>query len=604
MDAIDPIAYVRATPPFHALSGPLFDAAMAALEIAFYPAGTWLVRAGGKPLEHLSIIRKGAVRLEREGQSIQVLEDGETFGYTSLLTREATLDAVVEEDLLSYELPDAEFQRLRSADPAFAGHFAAGLAERLEKALEHSPVVSFQPDLSQEVQRLVRRGAVWVGASATVGEAARIMRAERVSSVLVRTEPPGIVTDRDFTGRVLAEGLGPDAPLARILSRPLRTIPAEAPLHEAWSALLETGVHHLPVERRGEIVGVVTATDLLKSSAQGPMAVLRRVERLVDRGSLPGYAEKVAEMAAALLAAGLDAPAIAALVARLDDALVARLLAWAEADLGPAPASYAWIALGAEGRREQAVLTELDLVLAYADGAEGSGTPAVRSDGEGGYWEALMGRVAADLVAAGFPPPRARPARTTQAPLAEWRRRVDACVDDRRPHAAELLFDFRKVAGPLDVATLEAAAGRAARNPAFLRFLARAATDRHPPSRVTSASHVDLEAGGILPVVHLARCYGLEVGTTARATLDRLAAARDAGLVSAGAHDAVAQAYRFLLGLALRHRLRRLAERRPPTAELPVGELSAIERTRLKESFRAIRRWQEKAAYHYRTDFF
>src|SRR5512139_2056605 len=111
---------------------------MRALEIAFYPAGTWLVRVGGKPLEHLAIIRRGAVRLEREGQSIQLLEEGETFGYTSLLTREATLDAVVEEDLLAYELPDAEFQRLRAADANFASHFAVGLAERLRASLEHS----------------------------------------------------------------------------------------------------------------------------------------------------------------------------------------------------------------------------------------------------------------------------------------------------------------------------------------------------------------------------------------------------------------------------------------------------------------------------------
>jgi CBS domain-containing protein len=597
VDAIDPIAYVRATPPFHALPAPLFEDAMRALEIAFYPAGTWLVRAGGEPLEHLSIIRRGTVRLEREGQTLQVLEEGETFGYTSLVTREATLDAVVEEDLLAYELPDAEFQRLR-AEPAFAGHFAVGLAERLEKALDHSPVVTFQPDLAQEIHRLVRRRAVWVGPGATVGEAARIMRAERISSVLVRTDPPGIVTDRDLTARVLAEGLGPDAPLAGVLTRPLRTVDAEMPMHQAWAALLDAGGHHLPVTRRGEIVGVVTATDLLKSSAQGPMAVLRRVERLADRESLPGYAEKLAEMAAALLAAGLAAPAIAGLVARLDDALVARLLAWAEADLGPAPAPYAWIALGAEGRREQAVLTEQDHVLAHADGTEASAD----------YWEAFSERVAADLLAAGFPPMRARPARTAHAPLSEWRRRIDACIDERRPHAAEILFDLRKVAGALDVAPLEAALGRAERNPAFLRFLARAAVDRQPPAslglRATPATRVDLEAGGLLPVVLLARCYGLEVGTPARATLDRLAAARDAGLVSARAWEEVGQAYRFLLGLALRHRLRMLAEGRPPAAEVALVELSAIERSRLKESFRAIRRWQEKAAYHYRTDFF
>ncbi len=47
-----------------------------------------------------------------------------------------------------------------------------------------------------------------------------------------------------------------------------------------------------------------------------------------------------------------------------------------------------------------------------------------------------------------------------------------------------------------------------------------------------------------------------------------------------------------------------LAEGKPPTSEVSLGDLTAIERSRLKDAFRAIKRWQEKAAYHYRTDFF
>ncbi len=596
MDAADPVAYVRATPPFDALPQALFEEATRTLEVGFFPAGTWLVRAGGTPLEHLYVVRAGSVRLEREGQTVQVLEEGETFGYTSLITRQATLDAVVEENLLAYLLPGAEFQRLLETDAAFAGHFAVGLAERLARGLDHSPVVTFQADLSQDAHRLVRRPPAWLGADATVGEAARLMRAERISSVLVRSEPPGIVTDRDLTGRVLAEGLGPDTPVARVLSRPLRTLAADAPLYEAWAALLDAGVHHLPVERAGEIVGVLTATDLLRSSAQGPMAVLRRVERLAGRDSLPGYAVKIAEMTAALLAGGLDALAVAGLVTRLNDALVAQLLAWAEADQGPPPGPYAWLALGSEGRGEQALLTDQDNALVHADG-----------EGGAGYWRAFAERVNADLEAAGFPPcPHGHMARSEHGPLSEWKRRFDACIDERRPFAAALLFDFRKVAGALDVAPLEAAMGRAARNPGFLRFLARTAVEQKPPAslRLRGAGTADLKAQGITPVVLLARCYGLEVGTSARATLDRLRAGREAGLVSAETYESVANAYRFLLGLGLRHQLRLLAEGKPPSSEVRLAELGAIERTRLKDAFRVVRRWQDKAAFHYRTDFF
>jgi CBS domain-containing protein len=599
VDAFPPVVYVRATPPFDAVAKPLFDEAMASLEVAFYPAGTRLVHAGGAPLERLYVIRTGSVRLERDGQPVQVLEEGETFGYTSLITHQATLDVVVDEDLLAYELPAPEFQKLRAADAAFASHFAVGLADRLRHSLEHSSVVRFQADLSQEIGRLVRRSPVWVGEEATVGEAARLMRAEGISSVLVRGDPPGIVTDRDFTNRVLAHGLGPATPVARVQSRPLRTLPAETPMHEAWASLLDTGAHHVAVTRDGDVAGVVTANDLLKASAHGPMAVLRQVERLPSRASLPGYAEKVVEMDAALLAGGLDATVIGQLVSRLNDALLARILGWAEVDLGPAPAPWALIAFGSDARREQALLTDQDNALVWADEGEA----------RRGWYEELGARVNADLEAAGFPPcPAGHMARREHGPLSEWTRRFNEAIDEPRPHAAALLFDYRKIGGTLDLAPLDAAMARAPRNPLFLRFLARTAVEHQPPGsvglRLGAGATADLKAHGIVPVVYLARCYGLEIGTAARATLDRLDAAAAAGLVSPEAHEGVAHAYRFLLGLRLRHQLRQLSEGDAPTSVVRLADLSPVERSRLKESFRAIKRWQERAAYHYRTDFF
>jgi CBS domain-containing protein len=209
MAALDPVAYLRATPPFSELPAARFEEAARALEIGYYAAGSRLVERGGAPLQHLYVIRKGAVRLEREGQTLQVLEEGEVFGYTSLITKRATIDVFVEDDLLAYRLPAAEFERLLG-DARFAGHFAVGLAERLSHSLERSPVTGFHSDLAAPVESLARRAPVRVPATATVGDAARAMRAAGVGSVLVDADPPGIVTDRDFRNKVLAEGLGPE----------------------------------------------------------------------------------------------------------------------------------------------------------------------------------------------------------------------------------------------------------------------------------------------------------------------------------------------------------------------------------------------------------
>jgi CBS domain-containing protein len=598
MAALDPVAFLRATRPFNDLPPDLFRRAARALDIGFFAAGKRLVERGGTPLQHLYIIRKGAVRLEREGQTLQLLEEGEIFGYTSLLSKKATLDAIVEEDLLAYRIPAAEFQELL-ADARFASHFATGLAERLKHSLERSQIATFQTDLGVAIETRATRKPVRVPGHTTVGEAARVMRDNGVSSVLVDTDPVGIVTDRDFRNRVLAAGLGPETPVTAIYSAPVKTIPGHTAMYEAWQMLLDMGVHHLPITRGGEIVGVLTSSDLLKTTAQGPVTVLRSVERLPSRDALPGYGARVSEMASSLLAGGLDATVIAGFVARLNDALLGRILRWAEADLGMPPAPYAWIAFGSEGRMEQTLLTDQDNALVHGGG-----------DADEGYFAALAERTNADLEAAGFPRcPGGYMARNHHGSLEMWERRFSRWLDEPKPDAllnAAIFFDFRKVHGTLDLAPLESALQRTSKERVFLACMAKAALQFSPPSLLmrVRGGEIDLKLQGISPIVFLARPYALEVGSLARNTLDRLDAAVEGGLIGSDSRATLREAYRFLLGLRLREQLHMVAEGKPPVNTIALSALTSIERSRLKDSLRAVRNWQEKASYHYRTDLF
>ena len=600
MPTIDPVAYLRGISPFHALPEPLFDQVAARLEVGLFEKGKQLSRVGGEPLQHLYVIRKGAVRLGRDGQTLQLLEEGEAFGYTSLITGKATLDVFVEEDLLAYRVPAEAFRALLS-DARFAGHFAGQLSERLKASLEHSPVATFQPDLAMPVGQLLRGPPVWVEPGATVAEAARVMSAAGISSVLVRGEPPGIVTDRDFRNRVLAGGLPSDVPVSRVLSSPLLTVAAETPIYQVWTELLDARVHHLPVTRDGVIVGVLTSTDILRSTAQGPVAVLRSVEGLESRASLGGYATRVTEMVAALLAGGLDPMVIAGLVARLNDALLRRLLHWAVQDLGAPPAPYAWIVFGSEGRMEQTLLTDQDNALIYAD--------------EGGahreWFGALAALVNGDLEKAGFPPcPGGYMATSWHGTLAEWTQRFLGWTDVPTPPAllvASIFFDYRKVGGDLDLAPLERVIAEAARKPVFLRLLANDALAFRPPPQLLlrlrgASSTLDFKANAIRPIVGLARRYALEAGCQARGTIDRLEASCRAGLLDEDALSTMSEAYRFLLGLRLRLQLRMTAAGRPVSNKVTLSALSAIERSRVRDAFGAIRSWQDRAAVQFHAD--
>jgi CBS domain-containing protein len=602
MASLDPIGFVRGTPPFDALPQPAFDEAAKALEIVFFPAGTRLLTSGGAPFEHLYVIRKGAVRLERDAQTLQVLEEGEVFGFTSLISRNATLDVQVEEDLLAYRLPRPQFEALLAHAP-FAGHFASGLAERLRNSLERSQVVSFQPDLAVPVSSLLRGPAVRVPPTATVGEAARVMADESVSSVLVDSDPPGIITDRDFRRRVLAAGKGPETPVLEVASTPLKSVVADCPVYEAWRILLEAGVHHLPVTRNGDIVGVLSATDLLKTTASGPVAVMKRVERLGDRAALPGYSTKVAEMASVLFNGGLEPTVIGGFVARLNDTLLNRILRWAEAELGPPPTPYAWLVFGSEGRMEQMVLTDQDNALVYGDES-----PEARA-----YFAALSERVIADLQAAGFPRcPGGYMATRWHDSMETWESRFRGWLEKPTPQAlleASIFYDFRAVHGHLDVSRLRAVVGRAKGARTFLSAMAKSALTFRPPSGLglrlrSESSKFDMKLKGISPIVFLARVYGLESSARTSNTLDRLRAAVDAGLITRDTCDTLSEAYRFLLRVRLRAQLQMISEGHPPSNMISLSDLSSMERSRVRDAFRAIEDWHERAAYHFRTDLF
>jgi CBS domain-containing protein len=401
---------------------------------------------------------------------------------------------------------------------------------------------------------------------------------------------------------VLADDLGPEEPVERILTRPVLTVPSTLPLYDVWARLLDAGVHHLPVTRDGRIVGVVTSGDLLRHTAQGPVAVLRGVERLPGRDGLAGYSGKVAEMVAALAAGRLETGTIAGFVARLNDTLVRRILRWAEEDLGPAPVPYAWIAFGSEGRMEQMLLTDQDNAVVYADaGAE-----------HREYFQKLAERVNADLETAGFPRcAGGYMARSWHSTLSEWRDRFVAWIDSPQPKAlleASIFFDFRRVAGDLPLDVLDDVVARAAHAAPFLRFLARSAMEFRPPASLLmrlrgAESEIDLKLHGISPIVFLARAYALEAGSRARNTLERISVARRAGLIDQENEENVAEAYRFLIGLRLRRQLQAIAEGGQATNKITLAQLTAVERSRLKDSFRAIRNWQDRGTFHFKLEF-
>lgn len=98
-------------------------------------------------------------------------------------------------------------------------------------------------------------------------EAARRMKQFKVGSLVVvdlEGTPVGILTDRDIAIKCVANGLGRDARIDEVMTRPVTTVPESMDIEEAIRTMANAHVRRLVViGPDGKITGLLTLDDVL-----------------------------------------------------------------------------------------------------------------------------------------------------------------------------------------------------------------------------------------------------------------------------------------------------------------------------------------------------
>ncbi|WP_447980524.1 CBS domain-containing protein [Candidatus Nitrospira bockiana] len=113
---------------------------------------------------------------------------------------------------------------------------------------------------------LMTRDLVTVAPSASVMEAAMLMRERKIGSVFVEDENRivGIVTETDIVRRAVGAGQMPHfVSVGAIMSSPVIGIDGTRPITEAADLMERHQTRHLAVMQAGTIVGVLSVRDLL-----------------------------------------------------------------------------------------------------------------------------------------------------------------------------------------------------------------------------------------------------------------------------------------------------------------------------------------------------
>ncbi|XRO76467.1 CBS domain-containing protein [Methanocaldococcus sp. 10A] len=103
----------------------------------------------------------------------------------------------------------------------------------------------------------------------TIYDVANIMSEKNIGAVVIveGNKPVGILTERDIVKRVVSKNLKPkDVLVEEVMSKKIITIPQNVSITEAAKIMATHGIKRLPVVKDGELVGIITQSDIVKVS--------------------------------------------------------------------------------------------------------------------------------------------------------------------------------------------------------------------------------------------------------------------------------------------------------------------------------------------------
>lgn len=587
-------SFLRSVHPYDGLETPYLEDLVPVFDVQVIDAGQPVYRFGDR-LEGLYIVYEGEVEVTDENDiPVSILGPRNSFGERGL-TRDgvALTTAIAKIQTTLLLLPRDAFRDLIAQHPAAARFF-----DRRRNAQPRANDLA-----TSRVETLMARGPETCRLDDSAQTAAQKMRDRHISSICVMSgdQLTGIVTLRDISGKIVANGLSGDTPVSQIMTADPVILSPSAIGSDVLHAMMERRIGHIPILDAGQLVGIVTQTDLTRFQAVSSAELVSRLASAETPQDMALVTAEIPNLLVQLVAGGNRHEVTTRLITDIADTATRRLLALAEGKLGPAPVPYLWLACGSQGRQEQTGVSDQDNCLILDDSVTEEQMP---------YFAALAKFVCDGLDACGYvycPGDMMATNPRWCQPVRVWRdyfRNWIAKPDPMAQMLASVMFDLRPIGGTralfdgLQAETLRAASA----NSIFVAHMVSNSLKHTPPlgllrgiATIRSGEHrntLDLKHNGVVPIVDLGRVYALQGRLGAVNTRARIEAAAGAGVLStSGARDLL-DAYDVIAETRLEHQSRQIKSGQAPDNFLAPSALSDFERSHLRDAFVVVKTLQ------------
>ena len=597
----DIFQFIKATVSMQKIPDHVLEQVVDAISIKYVRKGETLTQVN----DYVYIVRKGLItQYDSDEVVLQKLAESDTF---NLVNRDVSSHKLTaEEDTLLYELEHSFFDGLIEKHPELANFLRHSFAQRVSKKvseLDEQALIS--STLSNRlVEDCYHAPLHSAEIGSTVQAVAQIMSEKRISSIVIMKdgEPAGILTDKDIRRRLVAKGLPFDTLVDEIMTTSLLTIDIGATAFDALMMMTSRHIHHIPVTRSNEVIGMVTTTDLMNNEGDNTVNVTSMIHKSKDVDGLAKACALLPKVQIRMAKLGHRANHVTKSITAITRALTFRLATLAEQKFGPAPVPYAWVGLGSQARQEQLIHTDQDNALIISD-------DMTKSDAA--WFETFARFINDGLNECGFvycPGDVMASNPKWRQPLKVWHEYFNSWVNTPEPLAlmhTSIFFDMETIYGDNSLVEelREQMLKNCRGNTIFLAHLTKNALSNRPPlglirdfvliSEGEHKSKLDIKHNGLAPIVDLARIYALSEGISAVNTFERLKLAKDTPAISSSSALSLIDAMELLMQIRLEHQTRKLQSNQAPDNYISLSEISRLEQQHLKDAFKVIKTLQD-----------
>ena len=353
--------------PFNNLNTFELDDLVEDLDIVYFKANS-IVQAQDSNPEFLYFVLKGLIQEINDDEVLSVYSKGEIFDSVSLIKNHSKNSFVAIEESICYALKKERFMQILSSNQQLENYFFQSISDKLNNNILNEKNKDMANIMIAKVKDAKVHKAVIVDTNKTIFEAAKIIKQEKIPTLLLKDEDGEmyIVTDSDFRQKVILNRMDYDDLVIKIASKGLIYINEDDFLFNAQLQMAKHGLKRVVVKNdHDEIVGILDQISLSSFFATNTFAVSNQIINAETLDELKEASHSFIKIIKSLNAKGVKIEFISKLINQLNKKLLDKLYKI----LAPKEliGKSCLVVMGSEGRAEQILRTDQDNALIISD---------------------------------------------------------------------------------------------------------------------------------------------------------------------------------------------------------------------------------------------